>query len=308
MAWDFETEPEYQEKLDWADTFVREEVEPLDLLCGRAAVHAARRQPTAGHRPAEGAGPRAGAVGHPPRPRARRQGLRPAQARRCSTRSSAGRAGRRSCSAARRPTPATPRSSPTTARPSRRSSYLRPLLDGEIFSCYSMTEPHAGADPTHVHDPRRQGRRRVGHQRLEVLLVERQDRRRSSSSWRSPTPTSAPTRACRCSWCRPTRRASTSCATSGSPASRADEGSHALIHYEDVRVPAEPARRRGPGVRHRADPARRRPHPPRHADDRPGQQGARHDVRAGAEPRDAGQPASPTSSSCRATSPTRTPS
>src|SRR4051794_25458387 len=30
--WDFETEPEFQEKLDWADAFVREEVEPLDLL------------------------------------------------------------------------------------------------------------------------------------------------------------------------------------------------------------------------------------------------------------------------------------
>jgi acyl-CoA dehydrogenase len=31
MAWDFETDPEYQKTLDWADEFVREEVEPLDL-------------------------------------------------------------------------------------------------------------------------------------------------------------------------------------------------------------------------------------------------------------------------------------
>ena len=34
MTWDFETDPEYQEKLDWADAFVREEVEPLDLVLG----------------------------------------------------------------------------------------------------------------------------------------------------------------------------------------------------------------------------------------------------------------------------------
>ncbi|MEU1168243.1 hypothetical protein ABZ372_51970, partial [Streptomyces sp. NPDC005921] len=32
MPWDFETEPDYQAQLDWADQFVREEVEPLDLL------------------------------------------------------------------------------------------------------------------------------------------------------------------------------------------------------------------------------------------------------------------------------------
>lgn len=31
MAWDFETDPEYQKLLDWADEFVREECEPLDL-------------------------------------------------------------------------------------------------------------------------------------------------------------------------------------------------------------------------------------------------------------------------------------
>ena len=34
MSWDFETDPEYQEKLDWVDRFVREEVEPLDLVLG----------------------------------------------------------------------------------------------------------------------------------------------------------------------------------------------------------------------------------------------------------------------------------
>ena len=31
MAWDFDTDPEYQKVLDWADEFVREEIEPLDL-------------------------------------------------------------------------------------------------------------------------------------------------------------------------------------------------------------------------------------------------------------------------------------
>jgi hypothetical protein len=32
MGWGFETDPEYQAQLDWADALVREEVSPLDLL------------------------------------------------------------------------------------------------------------------------------------------------------------------------------------------------------------------------------------------------------------------------------------
>src|SRR5260221_658751 len=32
MGWEFETDQAFQEKLDWADAFVREEVEPLDLV------------------------------------------------------------------------------------------------------------------------------------------------------------------------------------------------------------------------------------------------------------------------------------
>jgi acyl-CoA dehydrogenase len=34
MAWDFETEPEFQRELEWINTFVRDEIEPLDLVLG----------------------------------------------------------------------------------------------------------------------------------------------------------------------------------------------------------------------------------------------------------------------------------
>ncbi|MPV90473.1 acyl-CoA dehydrogenase family protein [Georgenia ruanii] len=36
MGWGFETDPEFQEKLDWVEEFVREEVEPLDLVIDHA--------------------------------------------------------------------------------------------------------------------------------------------------------------------------------------------------------------------------------------------------------------------------------
>ena len=39
MAWDFSTEPEFQEKLDWIDEFVRDEIEPLDLAFSSHVVY-----------------------------------------------------------------------------------------------------------------------------------------------------------------------------------------------------------------------------------------------------------------------------
>jgi acyl-CoA dehydrogenase len=36
MSWDFETDPEFQEELDWVEAFVTEEVEPVDFLVEHA--------------------------------------------------------------------------------------------------------------------------------------------------------------------------------------------------------------------------------------------------------------------------------
>ena len=103
MAWDFETDPEFQEKLDWVDA--------LRARGGRAARPRARRpvrqerRAGAGHRPAApAAGEGPGPLGRPPRPRARRPGLRPGEAGAAERDPRPQPAGRRRSSAARRPT------------------------------------------------------------------------------------------------------------------------------------------------------------------------------------------------------------
>ena len=45
MAWDFETDADFQAKLDWADEFVRREVEPLDLAFRESAAPYDRQNP-----------------------------------------------------------------------------------------------------------------------------------------------------------------------------------------------------------------------------------------------------------------------
>ncbi len=170
MAWDFSTEPEFQQQLDWMRAFVREEIWPVETIFGDLDDDAFRRA----DRAAAGAGPRARAVGGAPGPRARRPGLRPGQARPDARdpRHDAVRA--RSCSATRRRTRATRRSSRWPAREDQKQQWLHPLLAGDLKSAFSMTEPHtAGSDPTLLETSRGARRRRLGHQRPQVVLLQR---------------------------------------------------------------------------------------------------------------------------------------
>ena len=46
-----------------------------------------------------------------------------------------------------------------------KARFLQPLLDNQIVSAYSMTEPHGGSDPKVFKTERSPRRRRVGDQR-----------------------------------------------------------------------------------------------------------------------------------------------
>ena len=118
MAWDFSTDPEYAAQLAWANEFVREECEPLDLIIKEShdlkdPVRQALIPPRQEDRE------EAGLVGEAPRTRPRRTGLRQVKLA-LMNESSVERNARRPSSAATHPIPGTARSSRTTARRSRK--------------------------------------------------------------------------------------------------------------------------------------------------------------------------------------------
>jgi hypothetical protein len=139
MAWDFSTEPAFQKKLDWVDRFCREEVEPLDHVFPYAVRLSTRDQGAGeGLQPDQGPGP----VGDLPR-----QGwaawaadssapllneilvvtVRSGHVRRW------------------RPTPGTWNAA-AYGTDEQKGAGL-PLLNQEIFSAYSMTEPGLRPEP-----------------------------------------------------------------------------------------------------------------------------------------------------------------
>lgn len=145
MAWDFETEPEFQAQLDWIDEFVREEVEPLSFVLGHPydlkdpnrqrlvpplQTLVKERRLWACH-----LGPELGGQGY-------------GQVKLALMNEILGR------------TPFAPIvfgcQAPDSGNaeilahygtPEQKERYLEPLLDNRIVSAYSMTEPQGGADP-----------------------------------------------------------------------------------------------------------------------------------------------------------------
>ncbi len=146
MAWDFETDPEFQRELDWMQAFVREEVEPLDLVLGdpydksdaraRAIVKPLQQQVKERGLWACHLGPELGGLGF-------------GQLKLALMNEILGRSGWAptifGCQA---PDSGNAEILAHYGSEEQKERFLLPLLEGEISSCYSMTEPQAGADPT----------------------------------------------------------------------------------------------------------------------------------------------------------------
>ena len=145
MAWDFETEPAFQRELDWMDDFVREEIEPLDFVIGH---------------PNDFSDPNRARLIPPLQEEVKKRGLWA-----CHLGPELGGQGygqlklglmneilgRAKCApvvfGCQAPDSGNAEILAHYGTFEQKARYLQPLLDNEICSCYSMTEPQGGADP-----------------------------------------------------------------------------------------------------------------------------------------------------------------
>lgn len=143
--WDFETDPEYQKKLDWVEEFMRDKLEPLDF---------------APLDPYEKTNPQVLRVLRPLQQAVREQGLWAAhlspelggqgygQVKLALLNEIVGRSRwAPSVFGSQAPDSGNAEILAMFGTEEQKRRYLQPLLDGEISSCYSMTEPHGGSDP-----------------------------------------------------------------------------------------------------------------------------------------------------------------
>ena len=145
MAWDFETDPEFQRDLDWMDEFVREEIEPLDFILGH---------------PNDFTDPKRAKIIPPLQDEVKKRGLWACHLGPDLGGQGYGQVklglmneilGRAKCApvifGCQAPDSGNAEILAHYGTQEQKDRYLEPLLNNEICSCYSMTEPQGGADP-----------------------------------------------------------------------------------------------------------------------------------------------------------------
>ncbi|MFZ4584000.1 MAG: acyl-CoA dehydrogenase family protein [Acidimicrobiia bacterium] len=147
MSWDFSTEPEFQAKLEWVREFVENDVEPLDLAFNHEIVydksHPVHKEvlPALQEKVKEQGlwachlGPDLGGLGYG---QVKLALLNEILGRSTWAPSTFG------CQA---PDSGNAEILAHYGTEAQKAKYLQPLLDGEIVSCFSMTEPQGGSDP-----------------------------------------------------------------------------------------------------------------------------------------------------------------
>ncbi len=235
--WDFETDPEFQEQLDWVEAFVKEEVEPLDLVWGgleftplddnrRRAIDPLKQQVRDRGLWAAHLGPELGGKGY-------------GQLKLSLMNEILGRSGWAPIVfGTQAPDTGNAEIIAHYGTDEQKETYLQPLLDGEVFSCYSMTEPHAGADPTmFTTTATRDGDEWViegwkwfsSNARTASFLIVMVVTNPDVSAYQGMSMFLVPTDTPGVNIVR----------NAGLGGEADDEGSHALIHYDQVRVPPE---------------------------------------------------------------------
>jgi acyl-CoA dehydrogenase len=239
MAWDFTTEPEFQEKLDWMDGFVRDEIEPLDLVWGGRAFHPLddtlrkvvdplKQQVRERGLWACHLGPELGGEGY-------------GQLKLSLMNEILGRSQWAPIIfGTQAPDTGNAEIIAHYGTEEQKERYLKPLLNGEIFSSYSMTEPQGGSDPTRFTTmARRDGEEWVlegwkffsSNARTASFLIVMAVTNPDVSAYKGMSMFLVPTDT-------PGVEIVRNVGLMGESL-HDDDGMHALIHYNEVRLPAE---------------------------------------------------------------------